>query len=114
MVTLGELLNLIDNFYCENSLVKVFDVKKVAKESDCLADDDDVGFIFGVNIGTAKSFLNSIYETAEVMSIYIDENCVLKVLIDTHDEDKSDAQMDLYDKRSEKIYGQTDENTDSV
>ncbi len=114
MVTLGELLNLIDNFYAENSLIKVYDVKKVAEESDCLADDDVLGFIFGVNVGAAKNFLNSIYENAEVMSIYIDENSVLKVLIDTHDEDKNDAQMDLYDKRSEKIYGQTDENTDSV
>ncbi len=115
MVTLGEFLNLIDNFYAENSLIKVYDVKKVAEESDCLADDDVMGFCFGVNVGATKNFLNSIYENAEVMSIYIDENSVLKVLINTHDEDKSDAQMDLYDKRSEKIYGQqTDENTDSV
>lgn len=94
MVTLGEFLNLIDNFYCENSLVKVFDVKKVTDESDCLA-DDTIGCVFGVCIGEAKSFLKSTYENAEIISIYIGEDQELRVLIDTHSDDVSVSYLDI-------------------
>lgn len=115
MITLGEFLNLVDNFYCENSLIKVFDVKRISDESDCLA-DDTIGCVFGVCVGEAKNFLNSTYENAEIMSIYICEMSELKVLVDTHIDSESNAQMDKYDARIEKIIsrGGYNENSDSV
>lgn len=89
MITLGEFLNLVDNFYCENSLIKVFDVKRISDESDCLA-DDTIGCAFGVCVGESKSFLNSTYENAEVMSVYIGEMRELRVLVDTHSDERTD------------------------
>lgn len=110
MVTLGEFLNLVDNFYSDNSLIKVFDVKKAAPESDCLA-DDIMGCVFGICAGEAKSFLSSTYENAEIISVYIGDG-ELRVLIDTHSDEKQDTSCDvqgtLYNRRK------FNENSDSV
>ena len=101
MFTLGEFLGLIDNFYSENSLIKVFDIDKTADDSYSLA-DDTIGCVFGIVPGEAKGFLNSVYENAEVVSIYIGKRRELRVLIDTHsDEDTDDVQADLINKRSD-------------
>lgn len=116
MITLGEFLNLVDNFYSENSLIKVFDVKKVAPESDCLA-DDIMGCVFGVCAGEAKSFLNSTYENAEIICIYIGDERELRVLIDTHSDEEqdtfSDVQGTLYNRRKSSDNRQLNENTDN-
>lgn len=100
MTTLGEFLGLIDNFYSENSVIKVFDVKNVAPDSDCLA-EDTIGCAFGLVAGEAKTFLNSVYENAAIVSIYIGEGQELRVLIDTHsDENAEDVQANLINKRN--------------
>lgn len=120
MLTLKGLLNLIDNFYSENSLIKVFDVKKVSPESDCLA-DDIMGCVFGVCAGEAKSFLNSTYENAEIVSIYIGDERELRVLIDTHSDEDSDNEQDtsydvqgtLYNRRKFSNDGHLNENNNA-
>lgn len=113
MITLGEFLGLIDNFYSENSVIKVFDAKKVAAESNCLA-DDTLGCAFGLVAGEAKTFLNSVYENAEIISIYIGEMQELRVLIDTHsDEIAEDVQADLINKRAD-LKGGINESSDCV
>ncbi len=116
MLTLGGLLNLIDNFYSDNSLIKVFDAKKVAPESDCLA-DDIMGCVFGVCAGEAKSFLNSTYENAEIISIHIGDERELRVLIDTHSDEEQDTSSDvqgtLYNRRKFSDDGQLNENSDN-
>lgn len=110
MITLGELLNLVDNFYNENSLIKVFDVKKVAEENDCLA-EDTIGCVFGICAGEATGFLTARYEKAEIVSIYIGDGQELRVLVDTHneDEDEGDAQWELHEKRLERNVGASED-----
>lgn len=116
MITLGEFLGLIDNFYSENSVIKVFDAKKVADDSDCLA-DDTIGCVFGIVAGEARHFLTSVYENAEIVSVYIAEGQELRILIDTHSkENAEDIQADIINKRGDLKTGaeNLNENSDSV
>ncbi|MBD5128340.1 MAG: hypothetical protein HDT43_00205 [Ruminococcaceae bacterium] len=81
MITLGEFLGLIDNFYDDAATVKVFDSAKVAGDSDGLC-EDIVGFAFAVSVGESSDFLDKRFKNAVIKNIYIEENCVVKVLID--------------------------------
>ncbi len=100
MVTLGEFLGLFDNYYSENSVIKVFDVKKVADDSNCLA-DDTIGCVFGIVAGEAKAFLKPVYDEAEIVGIYIGDRQELRVLVDMHSENTEDVQADLINKRND-------------
>lgn len=88
MITLGDFLRLVENFDAENSLVKVFDNARVSRDCDSLA-DDVVGFVFGVCVGEAESFLNDTYENAEIIGIYIGNNRELRVLVRCDDSNSS-------------------------
>lgn len=83
MITLGEFLGLIDNFYDDAATVKVFDSAKVAGDSDGLC-EDFVGFAFAVSVGESCDFLDERYKNAVIKNIYIEENCAVKVLIDVN------------------------------
>lgn len=81
MVTLGDFLTLIDNFYSDAATIQVFDSANVAPESDGLW-EDIVGFAFSVSIGESHDFLDERYKKALIKNIYIHKKRVIKVLID--------------------------------
>ncbi len=88
MITLGEFLGLIGNFYDDAALVKVFDSAKVVGDSDGLH-EDFVGFAFAVSVGESCDFLDECYKNAVIKSIYVEENCVVKVLIEVNGSSES-------------------------
>ena len=84
MVTLGEFLGLIENFYDDAAVVQVFNNDLVAVESDGLR-DDILGFTFAISVGDIDTdgthCLSPIYANAEIKSIYVCKKRVIKVLV---------------------------------
>lgn len=81
MITLGEFLKLIDNFfYNDTATIQVFDSEYVAPDSDGLR-EDVVGFAFSVSVGESCDFLDDRYKYAAITNIYICKKRVIKVLI---------------------------------
>lgn len=93
MITLGEFLGMIDNDYDDPATVRVFDSAKVAVDSDGLY-EDVVGFAFAVSVGESCDFLDERYKNAVIKNIYIEENCVVKVLIDVNGSSKINENTD--------------------
>lgn len=81
MITLGDFLKVIDNFYNDAATVQVFDSAKVAPDSDGLW-EDVVGFAFSVSVGDSCDFLDERYKNASITNIYICKKRVIKVLVD--------------------------------
>lgn len=82
MITLGDFLERIDNFYDDAATVQVFDSSNVAGDSDGLF-EDIAGFAFAVSVGESCDFLDERYANALITNIYICKKRVIKVLVDT-------------------------------
>lgn len=81
MITLGDFLKAIDNFYDDVATIQIFDSANVAPDSDGLW-DDVVGFAFSVSVGESCDFLDERHKNASITNIYICKKRVIKVLVD--------------------------------
>lgn len=83
MITLGDFLAAIDNFYSDVATVQVFDAQTVSDESNGLG-EDILGFAFAVSVGEERTdFLAPRYSQAVITNIYICKKRVVKVLVQT-------------------------------
>ena len=89
MIRLRDFLKLIVNFYDDEAVIEVFDSDKISAESNGLS-EDIVGFAFSFSVGEDNDFLVPRYMNAEIKEIYICEDRIVKVLVDTDVEKPTD------------------------